>query len=302
MTRNSTDELIERQLLAILQDDHERLKCGARYAACECGYEARKDGLIERAASELTALRTDRDLWKARAGYDCDGEFRLWEDDAQKLGPQVTALRAEVERLTGDVIALQRGLAEEHRSAKAAQADLARAVGALEPFAAEFESWDDLPPDDEWFFIRTQGEAEWEVTDFSVGDLRRAASVLADLGTAAKGETTADLDAPLPCRIDIGPVSFAKGVKLRTFVEAARRWYDKASDHTDAVSLSGDANPLPGADGVAAQALEHAVIERVAYEASQWSKDPANNPGFDQPSLVFARRFAFLLAHQKERA
>ncbi len=34
-------------------------------------------------------------------------------------------------------------------------------------------------------------------------------------------------------------------------------------------------------------------LERVAFEAMQWAK--ANNVGADQPSLVFARRFAFLL-------
>lgn len=41
--------------------------------------------------------------------------------------------------------------------------------------------------------------------------------------------------------------------------------------------------------------LSEALIERLAYEASVWAKDPAHNIGADQPSLVFARRFAFLL-------
>jgi hypothetical protein len=36
-------------------------------------------------------------------------------------------------------------------------------------------------------------------------------------------------------------------------------------------------------------------IERLAFEASQWAKDPAHNIGADPPSLVFARRFAFLM-------
>jgi hypothetical protein len=44
------------------------------------------------------------------------------------------------------------------------------------------------------------------------------------------------------------------------------------------------------------------LVERVAFEASQWAKDPANNPGHDQPSLVFARRFAFLLQHADQAA
>lgn len=42
-------------------------------------------------------------------------------------------------------------------------------------------------------------------------------------------------------------------------------------------------------------ALSEPLIERLAYEASVWSKDPAHNIGADQPSLVFARRFSFLL-------
>ncbi len=41
-------------------------------------------------------------------------------------------------------------------------------------------------------------------------------------------------------------------------------------------------------------------VERLAFEASQWAKVPANNPGNDQPSLVFARRFAFLMERSKQ--
>jgi hypothetical protein len=49
--------------------------------------------------------------------------------------------------------------------------------------------------------------------------------------------------------------------------------------------------PRPTLDGLASES----VLERCAFEAMQWVRDPANNPGADQPSLVFARRFAFLL-------
>lgn len=50
-----------------------------------------------------------------------------------------------------------------------------------------------------------------------------------------------------------------------------------------------------------AGALTPETIERLAYEASVWAKDPAHNIGADQPSLVFARRFAFLLAAKGAR-
>ncbi len=36
------------------------------------------------------------------------------------------------------------------------------------------------------------------------------------------------LDSPLPCDVEIGPISFKKGVALRVFVTAARRWYETA--------------------------------------------------------------------------
>jgi hypothetical protein len=52
---------------------------------------------------------------------------------------------------------------------------------------------------------------------------------------------------------------------------------------------------LAKAEGERDEALEEPLIERLAYEALIWTKDPAHNPGADQPSLVFARRFAFLL-------
>ena len=42
---------------------------------------------------------------------------------------------------------------------------------------------------------------------------------------------TAPLDTPLPCDIEIGAVHFGKGVKLSTFIEAARRWYGLAAQH-----------------------------------------------------------------------
>lgn len=45
-----------------------------------------------------------------------------------------------------------------------------------------------------------------------------------------------------------------------------------------------------------------AVVERAAFEAIQWSRLPENNPGADQPSLIFARRFAFLLTQDSRGA
>lgn len=55
------------------------------------------------------------------------------------------------------------------------------------------------------------------------------------------------------------------------------------------------ADHLLSVQGELREALSEPVIERFAYEASVWAKDPAHNIGADQPSLVFARRFAFLL-------
>ncbi len=63
----------------------------------------------------------------------------------------------------------------------------------------------------------------------------------------------------------------------------------------------GSANASPSAalhganTGTEPSALDEPMIERIAYEAMVWAKDPAHNIGADQPSLVFARRFAFLL-------
>ena len=45
--------------------------------------------------------------------------------------------------------------------------------------------------------------------------------------------TTDPLDMELPCDIQMPGVRFGKGVKLRTFVEAARRWKRMADELTD---------------------------------------------------------------------
>lgn len=43
-------------------------------------------------------------------------------------------------------------------------------------------------------------------------------------------ETTDPLDMELPCEIRVPGMRFSKGVKLRTFVEAARRWKAMADE------------------------------------------------------------------------
>lgn len=46
--------------------------------------------------------------------------------------------------------------------------------------------------------------------------------------------------------------------------------------------------------------MSDARIERLAFEAMQWARLPEHNPGNDQPSLVFARQFAFLMEVEPE--
>lgn len=63
----------------------------------------------------------------------------------------------------------------------------------------------------------------------------------------------AGLDAPLPCDVQVGHATFRKGVRLGTFVAAARRWHREAypegytlTDEQKAANLAA----LQGACGV----------------------------------------------------
>lgn len=58
---------------------------------------------------------------------------------------------------------------------------------------------------------------------------------------------------PLPCDITVGGATFRKGVRLGTFVEAARRWHREA--HPDFYTLTDEQKAanlarLQGVDGV----------------------------------------------------
>lgn len=66
-----------------------------------------------------------------------------------------------------------------------------------------------------------------EITDAELKRMYDAAR--AALTASPQAEPVANpLDTPLPCRIDLGGMSFGKGVKLRTLVNAARRWREDA--------------------------------------------------------------------------
>lgn len=99
--------------------------------------------------------------------------------------------------------------------------------------------------------------------------------------------------------------SQADNTRLREELSLARSlivnaYPDPGDGSFDEVSLADLVRMVVGErdEALSAEGRDYVLIERLAFEASQWAKDPRHNIGADQPSLVFARRFAFLLANK----
>lgn len=101
------------------------------------------------------------------------------------------------------------------------------------------------------------------------GFLPRECTCSAFGGRADRGMFTPDpMNLPLPCDITVGGGTFRKGVKLITFVEAARRWHREAfpdfytlTDEQKAANLAA----LQGNGGVLGTPAPH-VLKKDADE------------------------------------
>jgi hypothetical protein len=87
------------RVLELLQnEDHERLTCQARYAACSCGYEQRIIDAAKEDAAEITRLRAENAALRA-AGQ---AVLNAWFVGQIELMEAVIALRAVLKEGGGE--------------------------------------------------------------------------------------------------------------------------------------------------------------------------------------------------------
>lgn len=118
------DEVVER-LQEYAKDDHERL-CQGREYSCTCGYDDKRDTLLQEAADCIIAFCAETDRWRSMYRE----VYAVWDGRRAEVG----MLRDEIERLRS---ALQEISSTERDSCSEWFQDIARAALAQEARDAE---------------------------------------------------------------------------------------------------------------------------------------------------------------------